>query len=281
MTLSSGTRLGAHEITGALGAGGMGEVYRGRDTRLDRDVAIKVLPAELAHDADRLARFEREAKLLASLNHPNIAHVYGFEGATLPDGWTVHFLAMELVEGEDLADRLKRGAISVDEAITIAKQIAEGLDEAHSHGIIHRDLKPANVKVTPATVPAGRERAFARAGFRRPRLHHRVETGRAVAARLPPDGDAHARRACRPLDRPQDSFPGPGPRGPRRGRSLRWHLLLGRREVLRLRRQSPRRRPLHGRGCAVTAVNLIGQTLSLWFNWTEELKEILAKGGVR
>jgi Tol biopolymer transport system component len=127
----------------------MGEVYRARDTRLDRDVAIKVLPAVLAHDAERVARFEREAKLLASLNHPNIAHVYGFEGAMLPDGSAVHFLSMELVEGEDLADRLKRGAIFVDEAIAIAKQIAEGLDEAHSHGIIHRDLKPANVKITP------------------------------------------------------------------------------------------------------------------------------------
>src|SRR5262245_26719951 len=127
MSLGPGAKLGAYEVLAPLGAGGMGEVYRGRDTRLDRDVAIKVLPAELAHDAERLARFEREAKLLASLNHPSIAHVYGFEGATLPDGSTVHFLAMELVEGEDLADRLKRGAIPVDEAVTLATQIAEGL----------------------------------------------------------------------------------------------------------------------------------------------------------
>jgi serine/threonine-protein kinase len=144
-----GARLGPYEITGAIGAGGMGEVYRGRDAALNRDVAIKVLPAAMASDADGLARFKREAQVLASLNHPNIAHVYGFEGAALPDGSTAHFLAMELVEGEDLAERLRRGAIPVDEAIAIAKQIAEGLEEAHERGIIHRDLKPANVKVTP------------------------------------------------------------------------------------------------------------------------------------
>ncbi len=127
----------------------MGEVYRATDTRLDREVAIKVLPAALAGDADRLARFEREAKLLAALNHSNIAHVYGFEQATLADGSTVHFLAMELVEGEDLSQRLKRGAIPVDECVAIARQIAEALEEAHDKGIVHRDLKPANVKVTP------------------------------------------------------------------------------------------------------------------------------------
>jgi serine/threonine protein kinase len=143
-----GARLGPYQITGAIGAGGMGEVYRARDTKLDRDVAIKVLPFDLAKDPERLARFGREAKLLASLNHPNIAHVYGFESAALAEGTTAHFLAMELVEGEDLAERLKRGAIPVDEALPIAIQIAEGLEEAHEHGIIHRDLKPANVKVT-------------------------------------------------------------------------------------------------------------------------------------
>src|SRR5512137_1285175 len=147
--ITSGTRLGSHEIVSSLGAGGMGEVYRATDTKLGRDVAIKVLPGELAQDAERLARFEREAKLLASLNHPNIAHVYGFESATLPDGSAGHFLAMELVPGEDLAERLKRGAIPVDEALGIAKQIAEALEEAHEHGIVHRDLKPANVKLTP------------------------------------------------------------------------------------------------------------------------------------
>ncbi len=149
MPLAAGTRLGPYEVTAPIGAGGMGEVYQATDTKLKRQVAIKVLPASLAHDSERLARFEREARLLASLNHSNIAHVYGFESATLPDDSTVHFLAMELVEGEDLAERLKQGAIPVDEALAIAKQIAEGLEEAHEHGIIHRDLKPANVKVTP------------------------------------------------------------------------------------------------------------------------------------
>jgi Tol biopolymer transport system component len=143
-----GTRLGPYEITAAIGAGGMGEVYRGRDATLNRDVAIKVLPATMAADVEGLARFKREAQLLASLSHANIAHVYGFEAAPLPDGSIAHFLAMELVEGEDLAQRLRRGAIPVDEAMAIAKQIAEGLEEAHEHGIIHRDLKPANIKVT-------------------------------------------------------------------------------------------------------------------------------------
>ncbi len=143
-----GARLGAYEITAKLGAGGMGEVYRATDTKLDRQVAIKMLPAAFTADGERLGRFEREAKLLASLNHPNIAHVYGFESATLGES-SVHFLAMELVEGEDLSDRLKRGAIPLDEAIAIAKQITEALEEAHEHGIVHRDLKPANVKVTP------------------------------------------------------------------------------------------------------------------------------------
>ena len=148
-SLSTGSRLGLYEITAAIGAGGMGEVFRARDTTLSRDVAIKVLPAAMAADTERLARFKREAQVLASLNHPNIAHVYGFEAATLPDGSTAHFLAMELVEGEDLSERLKRGAIPVDESIAIAKQIAEGLEEAHEHGIVHRDLKPANIKLTP------------------------------------------------------------------------------------------------------------------------------------
>ncbi len=144
-----GQSLAHYRIVAAIGAGGMGEVFRARDTTLNRDVAIKVLPAAMATDTERMARFKREAQVLASLNHPNIAHVYGFESATLPDGSTAHFLAMELVEGEDLAERLKRGVIPVEESIVIAKQIAEGLEEAHEHGVIHRDLKPANVKVTP------------------------------------------------------------------------------------------------------------------------------------
>ncbi len=142
--VQAGSRLGAYEITAKLGAGGMGEVYRATDTKLNRDVAIKVLPAEVAGDPDRLARFKREAQVLASLNHPSIAAIHGLEEA---DGKP--FLVLELVEGEELAERLKRGAVPIDEAIAIAKQIAEALEEAHEHGIVHRDLKPANVKVTP------------------------------------------------------------------------------------------------------------------------------------
>ena len=145
-----GQSLAQYRIVAAIGAGGMGEVFRARDTKLEsrrRDQGAARRARRTI--AERLARFRREAQVLASLNHPNIAHVYGFETATLPDGSTAHFLAMELVEGEDLAERLKRGAIPVEESIAIAKQIAEGLEEAHEHGIIHRDLKPANVKVTP------------------------------------------------------------------------------------------------------------------------------------
>ena len=144
-----GQTLSHYRITAPLGAGGMGEVYRATDTTLGRDVAIKVFPAEVAQDPERLSRFEREAKLLASLNHPNIAHVYGFENATLADGSVAHFLAMELVEGEDLEERLQRGRVPVDEALEIGRQIAEGLEEAHEKGIVHRDLKPGNVKLTP------------------------------------------------------------------------------------------------------------------------------------
>ncbi len=124
-------------------------MYRATDTKLGREVALKVLPEAFAADPDRLARFEREAKLLASLNHPGIAHLYGFENDTLADGTTSHVLVMELVEGEDLAVRLKRGPVPVDETIAIAKQVAEALEAAHEKGIVHRDLKPANVKVTP------------------------------------------------------------------------------------------------------------------------------------
>ena len=149
MSLAPGQSIGPYEVVCSLGAGGMGEVYRGRDATLNRDVAIKVLPAAMAGDADRLARFKREAQVLASLNHPNIAHVYGFEGATLADGSTGNFLAMELVEGEDLAERLQRGAIPLAESLAIARQIADGLEEAHERGVVHRDLKPANIKVTP------------------------------------------------------------------------------------------------------------------------------------
>ena len=140
MTLIAGTRLGPYEITSAIGAGGMGEVYRARDSKLQRDVAIKVLPEFFASDPERLARFEREAQSLAALNHPNIAQVFGV--IEKPPA-----LAMELVEGEDLSQRIARGALPLDEALPIAKQIAAALEAAHERGIVHRDLKPANIKV--------------------------------------------------------------------------------------------------------------------------------------
>ena len=142
MPLSPGTILGPYSVTAKIGEGGMGEVYRARDTKLDRDVALKVLPAAFTSDPDRLARFEREAKVLASLNHTNIGHIYGLEEA---DGQKA--LVLELVEGPTLADRIAAGPIPVDEALPIAKQIAEALEVAHEAGVIHRDLKPANIKV--------------------------------------------------------------------------------------------------------------------------------------
>ena len=144
MTIAAGTRLGRYEIRSKLGEGGMGEVYRACDSGLNRDVAIKVLPAAFAQDPERLGRFKREAQVLASLNHPNVAAIYGLE-----DSNGEIALVMELVEGPTLADRLSAGPIPVDETVAIAKQIAEALEIAHERGIIHRDLKPANVKVTP------------------------------------------------------------------------------------------------------------------------------------
>jgi serine/threonine protein kinase/Tol biopolymer transport system component len=141
MPLTPGTRLGPYEILGPVGAGGMGEVYRARDTRLDRDVAIKVLPDAFAQDRERLARFERESRTLAALNHPHVAHVYGVESGAL---------IMEFVDGEDLAERLARdGAMPIGDALPVALQIAEALEAAHEQGIVHRDLKPANVKIRP------------------------------------------------------------------------------------------------------------------------------------
>jgi serine/threonine protein kinase/Tol biopolymer transport system component len=144
MTVAVGTRLGPYEIVAPIGAGGMGEVYRARDTKLDRAVAIKILPESFAHDPDRLARFEREAKTLASLNHPNIASIHGFEQSN-----GIRALVMELVEGPTLADRIAEGRIPLDEALPIAKQITEALEAAHEQGIVHRDLKPANIKLRP------------------------------------------------------------------------------------------------------------------------------------
>jgi eukaryotic-like serine/threonine-protein kinase len=142
MSLTSGIRLGVYEVVGPLGAGGMGEVYLARDTKLGRRVALKVLPDMFVKDADRVARFEREAKMLAALNHPHIAALHGMDQA---DGR--HFLVMELIEGETLAERLQRGALPVNDALIVARQIAEALEAAHEKGVVHRDLKPANVKI--------------------------------------------------------------------------------------------------------------------------------------
>jgi serine/threonine protein kinase len=140
VSVDRGTRLGPYEIIAPIGAGGMGEVYRARDTKLGRDVAIKILPEAFAQDAERMARFEREAKVLASLNHPNIAAIYGVENRAL---------VMELVPGPTLAERIAQGPISMEEALPIAHQIAEALEYAHERGIVHRDLKPANIKIAP------------------------------------------------------------------------------------------------------------------------------------
>jgi serine/threonine protein kinase len=152
MALAIGTRIGPYEITAPLGEGGMGVVFRARDTRLQRDVALKLLPDHLAFDSDRLKRFQREAQLLASLNHPHIAHVYGLEpiASSAAGASTLQAIAMELVEGDTLGERIEsRGPIPVDEAVTIAKQIVAALEAAHERGIVHRDLKPANIKLTP------------------------------------------------------------------------------------------------------------------------------------
>jgi len=138
MSLDTGARLGSYEVIAPIGKGGMGEVYRARDTKLDRNVALKVLPDEFAADPERISRFTREAKVLASLNHPHIAGIYGFESGAL---------VLELVEGPTLADRIAQGPLPVDEALAIAKQIAEALEAGHEAGIVHRDLKPANIKV--------------------------------------------------------------------------------------------------------------------------------------
>ncbi|HZM63025.1 MAG TPA: serine/threonine-protein kinase, partial [Vicinamibacterales bacterium] len=144
MALAPGTRRGPYEITGKIGAGGMGEVYRARDVKLNRDVALKVLPEPFASDPERLARFEHEAKTLAALNHAHIAHIHGLEQS---DG--VHALVLEFVDGPTLADRIARGPIRINEAFPIARQIAGALEAAHRQGIIHRDLKPANIKIRP------------------------------------------------------------------------------------------------------------------------------------
>ena len=144
MSLHVGQQLGSYEITSLIGKGGMGEVYRAHDSKLKRDVAIKLLPDEFSNDHDRLSRFQREAEVLASLNHSNIAVIHDLQEEN-----GSHFLVMELVEGETLADRISRGALPVDEALGIARQICDALMAAHEKGVIHRDLKPANVQVLP------------------------------------------------------------------------------------------------------------------------------------
>ena len=144
MPLITGARIGPYEITGTLGAGGMGEVYRARDTKLNREVALKVLPDAVTREPERLARFKREAQVLASLNHPHIGAIYGFE-----DSSETHALVLELVEGETLAERITRGPLPLDDALPIARALADALEAAHEQGIIHRDLKPANIKITP------------------------------------------------------------------------------------------------------------------------------------
>ena len=144
MPLNIGTQLGSYEINALLGKGGMGEVYRARDLKLKREVAIKILPDEFSRDPERVSRFQREAELLAALNHPNIGAIYDLLEAS--EG---RFLVLELVDGETLAERIQRGQVPLEDALKIAHQIAEALEAAHEKGVVHRDLKPANVKITP------------------------------------------------------------------------------------------------------------------------------------
>jgi serine/threonine-protein kinase len=143
MALTAGTRLGPYEILVPIGAGGMGEVYRARDTTLKRDVALKVLPATFLRDPERMARFQREAEVLASLDHPNIGQIYG-----IVDSEDSRGLVLALIEGPTLADRIEAGPLTLDEAVAISKQIIDALEYAHDRGVVHRDLKPANVKIT-------------------------------------------------------------------------------------------------------------------------------------
>ena len=147
MSLSAGERLGPYEIRDVLGAGGMGEVYRALDPRLDREVAIKILPEELGRDADRLARFDREARLLAALRHSGIAMIHEVGEAQGKGGTPLHYLVMELVDGETLSERIARGPLPIAEALRVARDVASALSAAHDKGIVHRDLKPANIRI--------------------------------------------------------------------------------------------------------------------------------------
>ena len=192
MLLSAGTRLGPYEIVSHLGAGGMGEVYRARDSKLGRSVAIKVLPSQVANDHEMLDRFRREARVLASLNHPNIASIYGFEDSDKPG------LVMELVEGQTLADRLRAGPMPVDEALPIAKQICEALEYAHERGIIHRDVKPANIKVNADGTVKLLDFGLAKA-LEGPVVSSDVLSSPTLANRRPRPGSSWARqRTCLP-----------------------------------------------------------------------------------
>ena len=190
-----GQRIGSYQISARIGAGGMGEVYRARDTKLNRDVAIKVLLPDVARDPDRLARFGREAQVLASLNHPNIGQIHGLDDA---DGLPA--LVMELVEGPTLADRIARAAIPFDEVLPIAKQIAEALQAAHEQGIVHRDLKPANIKIredgTVKVLDFGLAKAFDRASDARDVAMQSLALARAsnCGRSHPRDGRVHEPR---------------------------------------------------------------------------------------
>ena len=174
--LAAGLRVGPYEIVAPLGAGGMGEVYRAHDTKLGRDVAIKVLPAAFTGDPERLTRFDAEARMLAALNHPHIGSIYGLE-----DAGGVPALVLELVEGETLADRLQRGPLAVHDALGVARQIADALDAAHQKGIVHRDLKPANIKITPAGVVKVLDFGLAKAAVGEPALARELSQSPTVA----------------------------------------------------------------------------------------------------
>ena len=181
MAVGPGTRIGSYEILSAIGAGGMGEVYLARDTKLKRDVALKVLPDSVTGDADRLARFQREAEVLASLNHPHIGHIHGLE-----ESGGIRALVLELVDGPTLADRIAQGPVPLHEALAIARQIADALDAAHEKGIVHRDLKPANIKIRPTASSRSSTSAWHDVPIPPP------QRSRGVADR---DGPRHTRRS--------------------------------------------------------------------------------------
>ena len=195
MPLITGAHIGPYEITGTLGAGGMGEVYRARDTKLNREVALKVLPDAVTREPERLARFKREAQVLASLNHPHIGAIYGFE-----DSSETHALVLELVEGETLAERITRGPLPLDDALPIARALADALEAAHEQGIIHRDLKPANIKITPGGTVKVLDFGLAKAieGQRRRRIRCRQ---RSASWRQMPASFSVPPAICRPSRR--------------------------------------------------------------------------------